>query len=190
MAVSDIEAVEILDLLESVGAQPWVAGGWGVDALAERQTRMHRDLDVMVLAKRLDDALAALRANGFQVTVDWLPVRVELDDGLRVVDVHPVHPDGSGGWWQAAPDDGRYLYPAGSIVGGLIGGHTVRCASPALQRQVHTGYPLRHVDEHDIALLDEMLADADADADDLEAAGNAAQGPGPWAAGRGIPETL
>ena len=57
-------------------------------------------------------------------------------------------------------------------------------------RQVHTGYPLRLVDEHDIALLDEMLADADADADDLEAAGNAAQGPGPWAAGRGIPETL
>ena len=111
MAVSDIEAVEILDLLESVGAQPWVAGGWGVDALMERQTRMHRDLDVMVLAKRLDDALAALRTNGFQVTVDWLPVRVELDDGLRVVDVHPVHPDGSGGWWQAAPDDGRYLYP-------------------------------------------------------------------------------
>ena len=143
MAVSDIEAVEILDLLESVGAQPWVAGGWGVDALMERQTRMHRDLDVMVLAKRLDDALAALRANGFQVTVDWLPVRVELDDGLRVVDVHPV-------------------------------------------------YPLRHVDEHDIALLDEMLADADADADadDLDVAGNAAQVPGSWAAGRGIPETL
>ena len=84
----------------------------------------------------------------------------------------------------------RDSYPAGSIVGGLIGGHTVRCASPALQRQVHTGYPLQLVDEHDIALLDEMLADADADADDLEAAGNAAQGPGPWAAGRGIPETL
>ncbi len=158
MAVSDIEAVEVLDLLESVGAEPWLAGGWGVDALIERQTRIHRDVDVMVRADRLGDVLDILQDEGFRVTTDWLPVRVELDDGVRVVDVHPVHEDDAGGHWQAAPDGGRYHYPAGSIVGGLLGGRTVRCASPLLQREAHLGYPPRPVDRHDLALLDEMLA--------------------------------
>ena len=155
--MSDIEVLDLLVLLESVGAQPWIAGGWGVDALVERQTRVHRDLDVMVLADRLAQVLDALQDKGFVVTTDWLPVRVELDDGIQVVDVHPVHPDGSGGWWQAAPEGGRYRYPEGSIVGGLIGGRTVRCASPTLQAQVHSGYPLRPVDVHDLALLHEIL---------------------------------
>lgn len=178
MAVSDIEAVELLDLLDAAGAQPWVAGGWGVDALIERQTRPHRDLDVMVVAERLDDALAALYANGFHVSLDGLPVRVELDDGIRIVVLHPIHADGSGGWWQAAPDDGRYRYPAGSVVGGLIGGHTVRCASPSLHLKVRTEYPSSPVDEHDLAHLHAMLADPDD------------EGSSPWADGHGIPGTL
>lgn len=156
--MSDIEVLDLLVLLESVGAQPWIAGGWGVDALVERQTRVHRDLDVMVLADRLAQVLDALQDKGFVVTTDGLPVRVELDDGIQVVDVHPVHPDGSGGWWQAAPEGGRYRYPEGSIVGGLIGGRTVRCASPVLQARVHSGYPLRPVDVHDLALLHEILS--------------------------------
>ncbi len=158
MAVSDMEVVALLDLLASVGAQPWIAGGWGVDALVERQTRVHRDLDVMVLADRLAQVLDALQGRGFVVTTDWLPVRVELDDGIQIIDVHPVHPDGSGGWWQAARDGGRYRYPEGSIVGGLIGGRTVRCASLTLQAQAHAGYPLRSVDIHDLNLLHEMLS--------------------------------
>lgn len=163
MAVSDMEALRVLDLLTRVGADPWIAGGWGVDALTERQTRVHRDLDVMVRADRLDAVIAALRADGLTVSTDELPVRVELDDGIRVVDVHPVHDDGAGGWWQAAPDGGRYAYPAGSVVGGLLGGRTVLCASPDLQRRSHEGYPLRDVDRHDLALLDGMLAEPDDD---------------------------
>jgi len=158
--VSDVEAVEVLDLLAAVGAEPWLVGGWGVDALAERQTRMHRDVDVMVRADRLDEALAALQDKGFRVTTDWLPVRVELDDGVQVVDLHPVHDDGAGGHWQAALDGGRHHYPAGSIVGGLLAGRTVRCASPQLQRAVHLGYPARPVDVHDLALLDAMLTES------------------------------
>jgi lincosamide nucleotidyltransferase A/C/D/E len=157
MAVSDMEVVEILRLLGAAGAQPWIAGGWGVDALVERQTREHRDLDVMVLADHLEDALAALCANGFQVSRDRLPGQVELDDGIRIVKLHPVHPDGSGGWWQATPEAGRLTYPAGSIVGGLVGGHTVRCASPGLARQVQPGNLLGELDGHDFALLAEML---------------------------------
>ena len=91
MAVSDIEAVEIIDALAAVGVRSWVVGGWGVDALAERVSRTHRDLDLMILADDLDAALEVLLAQGFSVTTDWLPVRVELDDGIRVVDLHPMH---------------------------------------------------------------------------------------------------
>ena len=77
MAVSDIEAVEIIDALAAVGVRSWVVGGWGVDALAERVSRTHRDLDLMILAEDLDAAVDVLVRSGYAVTTDWLPVRVE-----------------------------------------------------------------------------------------------------------------
>jgi len=38
------EVHAVLDALGTAGIPTWVAGGWGVDALAGRQTRAHRDL--------------------------------------------------------------------------------------------------------------------------------------------------
>lgn len=159
MAVSDIEAVEVIDALAAVGVRSWVVGGWGVDALAERVSRTHRDLDLMILAEDLDAAVDVLVRSGYAVTTDWLPVRVELDDGIRVVDLHPMHPDPAGGWWQAAPGGGRYEYPPDAWTSGLLAGRTVECASVALQLAVHTGYEPRPVDVHDVAVLRSLLND-------------------------------
>jgi lincosamide nucleotidyltransferase A/C/D/E len=50
VATTEADAAEILGVLGA--AEPRLAGGWGVDALAGRQTREHRDLDVMVPAHR------------------------------------------------------------------------------------------------------------------------------------------
>lgn len=36
--------LDLLDLLVDRGLDVWVDGGWGVDALAGRQTREHGDL--------------------------------------------------------------------------------------------------------------------------------------------------
>ena len=72
------EVHAVLDALGTAGIPTWVAGGWGVDALAGRQTRAHRDLDLLVDAERLEDCLSILTARGYAVETDWLPVRVEV----------------------------------------------------------------------------------------------------------------
>jgi hypothetical protein len=44
----------ILDALDEAAVTHWIEGGWGVAALAGRQTRPHRDLDLAVDAADLD----------------------------------------------------------------------------------------------------------------------------------------
>jgi lincosamide nucleotidyltransferase A/C/D/E len=39
--------------LEKLGIQIWIDGGWAVDALLQKQTREHRDLDIAVQRKDL-----------------------------------------------------------------------------------------------------------------------------------------
>jgi hypothetical protein len=41
------DALSVLDVLRNAGADVWIGGGWGIDALVGRQTRQHRDLDLM-----------------------------------------------------------------------------------------------------------------------------------------------
>jgi lincosamide nucleotidyltransferase A/C/D/E len=40
------EVVRLVELLESGGVGVWLDGGWGVDALLERQTREHDDSEL------------------------------------------------------------------------------------------------------------------------------------------------
>jgi hypothetical protein len=40
--------IEIVENLEEQGIDVWLDGGWGVDALLERETRTHDDLDLVV----------------------------------------------------------------------------------------------------------------------------------------------
>ena len=42
------EVLAVLDRLADEGTAAWVDGGWGVDALLERQTRDHSDLDLVI----------------------------------------------------------------------------------------------------------------------------------------------
>ena len=44
--MTEQDVLRFLDLCEEVGLDIIVDGGWGVDALLERQTRRHRDLDI------------------------------------------------------------------------------------------------------------------------------------------------
>lgn len=157
MPTTEAEVLRVLAALTAVGASPRVAGGWGVDALAGRQTRDHRDLDVMVLADRLGSALEALRDMGYEVSTDWLPVRVEVAAGDRHVDLHPLNPSPDGGSWQAGLDGARFDYPAEVWTTGRIGGHDVSCLTAPRQRDLHGGYQHRAEDRHDLAVLDDVL---------------------------------
>jgi lincosamide nucleotidyltransferase A/C/D/E len=39
-----------MSLLDQEGVRAWLDGGWAVDALLGRQTRLHSDLDLAVVA--------------------------------------------------------------------------------------------------------------------------------------------
>ena len=58
------EVLPILGALEATGTRLWVAGGWGVDAFVGRQTRAHRDLDLILDAQRFEECLGLLAARG------------------------------------------------------------------------------------------------------------------------------
>ena len=152
MSVAEVHAVH--DALGRAGVQVWLEGGWGVDALAGRQTRPHRDLDVDLDARHEPEALAALRDLGYEIETDWRPNRVELAaPGQRWVDLHPLTFDAEGNGVQAGLAGERYVYPAGCFTTGTIGGRTVGCLTATQQIAWHTGYRLRDVDRHDLVLL-------------------------------------
>ena len=84
------EVLQVFDALDEAGIRHWVAGGWGMAALAGRQTRQHRDLDLAIDSDSLGSCLAALGRLGYEAQTDWLPARIELQaPGERWVDVHP-----------------------------------------------------------------------------------------------------
>lgn len=70
----------MLTAMDTAGLRTWVAGGWGVDALLGRQTRVHRDLDLAldITHATLDLALNTLEILDYGVETDWRPTRVEL----------------------------------------------------------------------------------------------------------------
>ncbi len=144
--------------MSELGAEPIVAGGWGIDALCSTTSRTHRDLDVLIQDQFVEPITNELISARFIVTTDWLPVRIELSDvdRDRHVDIHPVFDDGCGGWWQHGLDNTTYEYPVTVLTTGRIGDVPVRCLTAEKQRQVHSGYEPREQDLHDLALLDRL----------------------------------
>ncbi|HUS42567.1 MAG TPA: hypothetical protein VMY16_07860 [Ilumatobacteraceae bacterium] len=158
MATTQDDVVWLLDVMDGLGITPVLAGGWGVDALAGRQTREHRDLDVLVPESFVAPLVEALIDLSFSISTDWLPVRVELTDERadRHIDIHPAFGDGRQGWWQHGFDGQRFESPQETLTNGTIGGRSVRCFTAAKQLELRQGAPHRPEDLHDIAVLDRL----------------------------------
>jgi lincosamide nucleotidyltransferase A/C/D/E len=151
------EVLDVLAALSALGCRFWLEGGWGVDALVGRQTRVHRDLDVDLDTRCEEPALAALAEMGYSVETDWRPNRVELHaPGRGRVDLHPLLLDEDGSARQAALDGGFHIFPRSFFVTGSLAGMPVPCVSVAAQRLFRTGYALRVIDRHDVAVLDDL----------------------------------
>ena len=151
------EVLDVLAALSALGCRFWLEGGWGVDALVGRQTRVHRDLDVDLDTRCEEPALAALAEMGYSVETDWRPNRVELHaPGRGRVDLHPLLLDEDGSARQAALDGGFHIFPRSFFVTGSLAGMPVPCVSVAAQRLFRTGYNLRVIDRHDVAVLDHL----------------------------------
>jgi lincosamide nucleotidyltransferase A/C/D/E len=159
------EVFEVLRALSAVGCRFWLEGGWGVDALLGRQTRPHRDLDVDLDARCAEAALTVLAAMGYTIETDWRPNRVELKAPARGrVDLHPLLIDDDGTARQAALEGGFHVFPRSFFVTGSLAGVPVPCVSVTAQRRFRTGYELRDIDLHDLAVLDDLDPGAAEDA--------------------------
>ncbi|MFI0238673.1 nucleotidyltransferase domain-containing protein [Streptomyces sp. NPDC016845] len=153
MTADDVR--NVLVLLREAGADIWIGGGWGIDALTGEQTRNHRDLDLMHRAEQEPAVLAALTGAGFAETLDRRPARFVLahPDG-REIDLHPLRfaPDGSAEQSSLDPDQ-PFRYPAEVFVTGTIAGEPVPCLSAEQQVRFHQGYEPAERDRHDMAQL-------------------------------------
>src|SRR5436309_4653521 len=95
--MSEQAVVAVVDHLEQAGLAVWLDGGWGVDALAGRQTRPHDDLDVVVLLADVPHVERELAAFGYERAGGAPPMSFESVDGDgRQIDVHPVDRDAAG----------------------------------------------------------------------------------------------
>lgn len=160
------DVVRVLDALESHGVRHWVAGGWGVAALAGRQSRAHRDLDLAVDADTLPACREALAALGYVAETDWLPVRVEYAAaGDLWVDVHPVHIGEDGQGRQHDLDGGSFDYPPHGFMVGSLEHRAIPCLSADRQRVFHSGYEPRPQDRHDLAVLAALDGQSDGSPD-------------------------
>jgi lincosamide nucleotidyltransferase A/C/D/E len=153
MSADDVLAV--LALFRAARVDVWVGGGWGIDALVGRETRPHRDLDLMHRVEQEPTMMAALAAAEFAQTLDWRPVRFAVTDPAgREIDLHPLTfaPDGSAVQASLEPDR-PFTYPARCFVTGRIGGAVIPCLSAEQQVYFHQGYEPKDRDRHDMAQL-------------------------------------
>jgi len=152
------EVLEVLDALDDVGITAGITGGWGVDALLERETRPHRDLDLGIPAARVVEAIDVLRALGYVVAIDERPARIALSGPRGAVDLHPIEFDDAGHGVQQGFEGRRFDYPNGSLAAeGWIAGRQVQVATPELQVTFHSGYPPRERDIQDMLALAEAF---------------------------------
>jgi lincosamide nucleotidyltransferase A/C/D/E len=159
MDLRDVQ--EILGALSNADVRWWLAGGWGVDALAGTQTRRHKDLDLVVDHADLAPALGVLHRLGFRpvpetdpgaerhVADSLLPDRNLVQDAAaRTVDVHPID---SGGW----PERIGIEQPFAT---GVVGGEVVGCLSLAAQLKAHDGFELAAEHEANLRSMERLLA--------------------------------
>lgn len=139
----------VIDALQAAGVACWVSGGWGVDALAGRRTRTHRDLDLIVDAQNIERALEVLRTLGY-----WEWYRTDSDVPLfsrivvhdhelagRAIDLHPLD-----------ISDEHVKLATGTIEGRMVG-----CLALMSQLAAHSRYKKRWFDRADLSVLRRLL---------------------------------
>ena len=146
--------------LEKLGVEIWIDGGWGVDALLEKQTRPHTDLDIAIQQKDVPKLREFLAAEGYK------EIKLEIarphnfvlaDDNYHEIDVHVIVLDDQGNGIYGPIENGE-MYPAAALAGtGTIAGQTVRCISPGWAIKFHSGYELKEKDYRDVSALCEKF---------------------------------
>lgn len=149
---------QVLDLLDNLCMSYWIDGGWGVDILFGQQTRKHRDVDIDFDDRFTGALLEALKNEGYEITTDWHPCRIELYHPQQgYIDIHPLVIAIDGSARQAMPHGrGWYHFEADYFTYAPFGGRSVPCLSVKAQKLFHRGYELREKDRHDLEILERI----------------------------------
>lgn len=156
MTSSDL--VEILGLLEGASIEVWLDGGWGVDALLKKQTRRHKDVDIIVRVSDVPEVQEILGRRGFVFKEGSPPNSFVLADGTGLeVDIHAINFDDEGNGVYRMQNGEDWIYPAEGFGGqGEVDGIMVHCLSPTTQVLCHAhGYTPIEKDFRDMKLLQE-----------------------------------
>lgn len=149
------DVIELVNLLDAHGIGVVIDGGWGVDALLGKQTRMHSDLDIAVERADVPNIRALLERRGYKEVLrdDTSECNFVMgDDKGRLIDIHSYTFD----------EEGKVIfgveYPFDSLKGtGSIAGYPVKCITPEWMVKFHTGYKLDENDYYDVKLLCEKF---------------------------------
>lgn len=144
------DVINLYKLFERENIKVWLDGGWGVDALLQKETRPHGDLDIVIQKKDVPKMLEILKTRSYkQIKLEEArPHNFVLGDGTKEIDVHVIELDEEANGIYGPVENGD-KYPAQALTGkGIIDDVSVNCLSPEYQVVSHTGY---EIDEKDIA---------------------------------------
>ena len=131
------DIITVIDILENAEITYWIDCGWGVDILAGKQTRDHRDIDINFDSRYTEKLLHILFEYGY-------------------LDIHPfvLHEDGTAK--QASLEGDWYQFDKDLFGSSVFEGRTIPCISVKGQKLFYSGYELRDKDRHDILILERM----------------------------------
>jgi lincosamide nucleotidyltransferase A/C/D/E len=154
-----MEEKDVIDLyckLKNLDIKLWIDGGWSVDALLGKQTRFHKDLDIVIQQKDIPAFRKLLEAQGYnEIKTDIArPYNFVLaDDRNHEIDVHVIVLNDKGDGIYGRVENGD-VYPAASLTGkGKIGNLEVNCISPEYVVKFHNGYDLKEKDCKDVLAI-------------------------------------
>ncbi|MGQ0551129.1 MAG: nucleotidyltransferase domain-containing protein [Armatimonadota bacterium] len=152
--------VELLQLLANAAIPVWLDGGWGVDALLQTLTRLHKDVDIILPVADVPKLRELSARKGFTIREGIPPDSFVLANGSGLeVDVHAVSFDDEGNGVYRMQNGEDWIYQAEGFSGrGLVGGMSVCCLSPTAQVLCHAhGYVPTEKDFRDMEFLEERF---------------------------------
>lgn len=158
--MTEADVCAFLDLVESLGIEIWLDGGWAVDAWLGRQTRPHADVDIVIETSALGTLVEGLRARGYDDvprndTRAWNFVLGDREG--HEVDFHVIEIalDGTGLY---GPPPHEFVFPADSLTAATeLCGRPVRAIPPHRLVEFHTGYETDDDDLADVLALCERF---------------------------------
>lgn len=149
--------LRVMEIMEASGIRYWLDGGWGVDVLAGKPSREHRDIDLDFDAAHTEELLKILKRHGYRIETDCAPVRIELySKSLGYIDIHPFVLLEGGAAKQANPEGGWYTFEADCFGSAVFEGRRIPCISIKGQKAFHSGYELREIDRQDLSILEKL----------------------------------